>query len=163
MVYMVSRPNMIFAAGPYGRDHRLAILEHYRFSSQTNRKLTRFLESVKYSDSFGIQYRQPSRPKVSRSQYGVQEVLEAFRKHEQRKKNTGNILIPWCNKCARYYFLMMDGSVQLINTNAKRFLGVTNTIKNISELKEETRTCMMSLKQQHPGRVVFTKKARSCN
>ncbi len=49
-VFMVSRPNMIFAAGLTCLIIVGQLIELYRFTSQTNRKLTRFLESVKYSD-----------------------------------------------------------------------------------------------------------------
>ena len=50
LVYMFSRPNMIFAAGLTFIIILGQLAELYRFTSQTNRKLTRFLESVKYSD-----------------------------------------------------------------------------------------------------------------
>ena len=49
-VYMVNHPNMIFAALLTGLIILGQLSELYRFTSQTNRKLTRFLESVKYSD-----------------------------------------------------------------------------------------------------------------
>src|ERR1041385_1633282 len=49
-VFMISRPNMIFAAGLNFLILILQLIELYRFTSQTNRKLTRFLESIRYSD-----------------------------------------------------------------------------------------------------------------
>ena len=50
LMYMLARPNMIFAAGLTGLIIFAQLTELFRFASQTNRKLTRFLESVKYSD-----------------------------------------------------------------------------------------------------------------
>ena len=49
-VYMISQPNMIFAAILTGGIIIGQLIELNRFTAQTNRKLTRFLESVKYSD-----------------------------------------------------------------------------------------------------------------
>ena len=40
-VYMITRPNMIFAAGLTGLIIIAQLVELFRFASQTNRKLTR--------------------------------------------------------------------------------------------------------------------------
>ncbi len=81
MVYMVSRPNMIFAAGLTAVIIVLQLVELYRFTSQTNRKLTRFLESAKYSD-FISGFNTDHRLGKSFRDLNVafNEVLEAFRK-----------------------------------------------------------------------------------
>ena len=50
VMFMVSRPNMFFAAGLTALIIVFQLHELYRFTAQTNRKLTRFLESIKYSD-----------------------------------------------------------------------------------------------------------------
>src|SRR5688500_4409758 len=81
IVFMINRPNMVFAAWLTIIVVILQILELYRFSSQTNRKLTRFLESVKYSD-FISGFTNDNR--LGRSfrdlNQAFNEVLEAFRK-----------------------------------------------------------------------------------
>lgn len=138
MVFMVSRPNMIFAAGLTGIIIVLQLLELYRFTSQTNRKLTRFLESVKYSDfisGFNTDHR------LGRSfrdlNVAFNEVLEAFRKTRSEKEEHWQYLNTVVQQ-VRTGILSYDtdGTVQLINTNAKKFLGVTSTLKNISELRD---------------------------
>ena len=80
-LYMVNRPNMFFAALLTGFIIILQLSEVFRFVSQTNRKLTRFLESVKYSDFIsGF----ASDNKLGKSfkdlNIAFNEVLEAFRR-----------------------------------------------------------------------------------
>src|SRR5690606_8930555 len=81
VVFMLGRPNMLFAAGLTVVILILQLGELFRFVSQTNRKLTRFLESVKYSDFIsGF----TADNKLGRSfkdlNIAFNEVLEAFRK-----------------------------------------------------------------------------------
>ena len=139
MVFMVSRPNMIFAAGLTGIIIILQLLELYRFTSQTNRKLTRFLESVKYSD-FISGFNSDNRLGKSFRDLNVafNEVLEAFRKTRSEKEEHWQYLNAVVQQ-VRTGILSYDtdGTVQLINTNAKKFLGVTFTLKNISELRDK--------------------------
>jgi two-component system nitrogen regulation sensor histidine kinase NtrY len=78
---MITRPNMLFAAILTAVIIVLQLVEIFRFVSQTNRKLTRFLESVKYSDFIsGF----TSDNKLGKSfkdlNIAFNEVLEAFRK-----------------------------------------------------------------------------------
>jgi len=134
-IYMVSRPNMLFAAILTGVIIVLQHVEIFRFVSQTNRKLTRFLESVKYSDFIsGF----TSDNKLGKSfkdlNLAFNEVLEAFRKARTEKEEHGQYLNTVVQQ-VRTGILSFDsdGNVQLINANAKRFIGVT-TIKNIQEL-----------------------------
>jgi nitrogen fixation/metabolism regulation signal transduction histidine kinase len=134
-IYMVSRPNMLFAAILTGVIIVLQHVEIFRFVSQTNRKLTRFLESVKYSDFIsGF----TSDNKLGKSfkdlNLAFNEVLEAFRKARTEKEEHGQYLNTVVQQ-VRTGILSFDsdGNVQLINANAKRFIGV-NTLKNIQEL-----------------------------
>jgi len=128
---------MIFAAGLTAVIIVIQLLELYRFSSQTNRKLTRFLESVKYSD-FISGFNTDNRLGKSFRDLNVafNEVLEAFRKTRSEKEEHWQYLNTVVQQVRTGIFSYdVDGSVQLINTNAKKFLGVTS-IKNISELLE---------------------------
>ena len=107
----------------------------FRFVSQTNRKLTRFLESVKYSDFIsGF----TSDNKLGRSfkdlNIAFNEVLEAFRKARSEKEEHWQYLNSVVQQ-VRTGILSFDaeGNIQLINTNAKKFIGI-NTIHNIREL-----------------------------
>lgn len=50
LVFMAARQNMFFAAGLMALIVLGQLVELYYFISRTNRKLTTFLESVKYQD-----------------------------------------------------------------------------------------------------------------
>lgn len=154
MVYMVSRPNMIFAAGLTAAIIVLQLLELYRFSSQTNRKLTRFLESVKYSD-FISGFNTDNRLGQSFRDLNVafNEVLEAFRRARSEKEEHWQYLNTVVQQVRTGIFSFdTEGNVQLINTNAKRFLGVTSTIKNISELQERNPALYEVIATTTPGK-----------
>jgi two-component system, NtrC family, nitrogen regulation sensor histidine kinase NtrY len=135
LMFMVTRPNMFFAAILTGFIIILQLVEIFRFVSQTNRKLTRFLESVKYSDFIsGF----ASDNKLGKSfkdlNIAFNEVLEAFRKARSEKEEHWQYLNTIVQQ-VRTGILSYDseGNVQLINTNARRFMGITS-IKNIHEL-----------------------------
>lgn len=134
-LFMISRSNMLFAAILMATIIVLQLAELFKFVSQTNRKLTRFLESVKYSDFIsGF----TSDNKLGKSfkdlNIAFNEVLEAFRKARSEKEEQGQYLNTVVQQ-VRTGILSFDGDgdVQLINTNAKRFMGVPN-IKNVKEL-----------------------------
>jgi nitrogen fixation/metabolism regulation signal transduction histidine kinase len=134
-MYMITRPNMLFAGMLTGLIIILQLVEIFRFVSQTNRKLTRFLESVKYSDFIsGF----TSDNKLGKSfkdlNIAFNEVLEAFRKARSEKEEHWQYLNTVVQQ-VRTGILSYDleGNVQLMNANAKRFMGVTS-MKNIREL-----------------------------
>ncbi len=134
-MFMVVRPNMLFAAMLMALIVVLQLVEIFRFVSQTNRKLTRFLESVRYSDFIsGF----ASDNKLGKSfkdlNLAFNEVLEAFRKARSEKEEHWQYLNTVVQQ-VRTGILSFDteGNVQLVNANAKRFLGITN-IKNLREL-----------------------------
>lgn len=133
--YMIVRPNMLFAAILTGVIIILQLVEIFRFVSQTNRKLTRFLESVKYSDFIsGF----TSDNKLGKSfkdlNIAFNEVLEAFRKARSEKEEHWQYLNSVVQQVRTGILSYdIDGNVQLMNTNAKRFMGIT-AMKNIKEL-----------------------------
>src|SRR5689334_13638350 len=154
VVYMVSRPNMIFAAGLTILVVVAQVFELYRFTSQTNRKLTRFLESVKYSD-FISGFNTDNRLGRSFRDLNVafNEVLEAFRKTRSEKEEHWQYLNTVVQQVRTGIFSYdVDGSIQLINTNAKKFLGVTSTMKNISELQERNPALFEVIQSTTPGK-----------
>lgn len=134
-IYMITRPNMLFAAILTSIIIFLQLTEIFRFVSQTNRKLTRFLESVKYSDFIsGF----TSDNKLGKSfkdlNIAFNEVLEAFRKARSEKEEHWQYLNSVVQQVRTGILSYdIDGNVQLMNTNAKRFMGITS-IKNIKEL-----------------------------
>jgi len=135
VMYMITQPNMFFASILMGLILIGQLFEIFRFVSQTNRKLTRFLESIKYSDfisGFAADH------KLGKSfkdlNLAFNEVMEAFRKARSEKEESWQYLNTVVQQ-VRTGILSYDtdGTIQLINTNAKRYIGTT-TIKNITEL-----------------------------
>jgi two-component system nitrogen regulation sensor histidine kinase NtrY len=138
VVFMVTRPNMIFAAGLTILVVIVQMLELYRFSSQTNRKLTRFLESVKYSD-FISGFTNDNRLGRSFRDLNQQfnEVLEAFRKARSEKEEHWQYLNTVVQQVRTGIFSYdSEGNVQLMNANARRYLDVATNMKNVHELAE---------------------------
>jgi two-component system, NtrC family, nitrogen regulation sensor histidine kinase NtrY len=135
VMYMFSRPNMVFAAGLTMLIIVFQLVELYRFTSQTNRKLTRFLESVKYSDFISGFANDNKLGKSFRElNTAFNEVLEAFRKARSEKEESWQYLNTVVQQ-VRTGILSFDtdGDVQLMNANAKRFVGLAN-MKNLKEL-----------------------------
>lgn len=137
-VYMASKPNMIFAAGLTLLIILGQLLELYRFASQTNRKLTRFLESVKYSDFISGFANDNKLGKSFRElNAAFNEVLEAFRKARTEKEEHWQYLNTIVQQVRTGIISFdPDGQVQLMNANAKRFIGIAN-LKNVHELADK--------------------------
>lgn len=134
-MYMIARPNMLFAAILTFVIIIIQLVEIFRFISQTNRKLTRFLESVKYSD-FISGFTSDNKLGKSFKDLNVafNEVLEAFRKARSEKEEHWQYLNSVVQQVRTGILSYdIDGNVQLMNANAKRFMGITS-IKNIKEL-----------------------------
>lgn len=150
---MITRSNMMFAAILTGIIIIIQLVEIFRFVSQTNRKLTRFLESVKYSDFIsGF----ASDNKLGKSfkdlNIAFNEVLEAFRKARSEKEEHWQYLNTVVQQ-VRTGILSFDneGTVQLINTNARKFIEV-QSLKNIHELKEVNPKLYHTLINVQPGK-----------
>ena len=134
-MYMITRPNMLFAAVLTLVIIIIQLVEIFRFVSQTNRKLTRFLESVKYSDFISGFTADNKLGKSFRDlNVAFNEVLEAFRKARSEKEEHWQYLNSVVQQVRTGILSYdIDGNVQLINANAKRFMGISS-IKNIKEL-----------------------------
>jgi two-component system nitrogen regulation sensor histidine kinase NtrY len=111
------------------------LVEIFRFVSQTNRKLTRFLESVKYSDFIsGFSSDHKLGKSFKDLNIAFNEVLEAFRKARSEKEEHWQYLNSVVQQVRTGILSYdIDGNVQLMNANAKKFMGVTS-IKSIKEL-----------------------------
>lgn len=132
---MVTRSNMIFAAALTAIIIIFQLVELFRFVSQTNRKLTRFLESIKYSDFIsGFANDNKLGTSFRNLNTAFNEVLEAFRKARSEKEEHWQYLNSVVQQ-VRTGILSFDteGNVQLVNANARKFIGVMS-IKNIHEL-----------------------------
>jgi len=133
-ILMLSRPNTLFAAILMGTIIVVQLADLFKFVSQTNRKLTRFLESVKYSDFIsGFTADHKLGKSFKDLNLAFNEVLEAFRKARAEKEEHGQYLNTVVQQVSTGILSFdNEGNVQLMNTNAKRFLGIA-TIKNIHE------------------------------
>jgi len=152
-LFMISRANMLFAAILMGTIIILQLTDLFRFVSQTNRKLTRFLESVKYSD-FISSFTADNKLGKSFKDLNIafNEVLEAFRKARSEKEEHGQYLNTVVQQVRTGILSFdQDGDVQLMNANAKRFLGVT-ALKNIHELIALNPKLYHSINSVEPGK-----------
>jgi nitrogen fixation/metabolism regulation signal transduction histidine kinase len=152
-MFMITRPNMVFAAVLTFIIIIAQLIDIFRFVSQTNRKLTRFLESVKYSDFIsGF----TTDNKLGRSfkdlNIAFNEVLEAFRKARTEKEEHWQYLNTVVQQ-VRTGILSFDteGEVQLMNANAKKFIGISS-IKNIKELIQINPRLYHSINSVEPGK-----------
>src|SRR5690606_13442858 len=84
--FMITRSNVLFAALLVSFIVIIQLTDIFRFVSQTNRKLTRFLESVKYSDFIsGFTADNKLGKSFKDLNKAFNEVLEAFRNARSEK------------------------------------------------------------------------------
>lgn len=152
-MYLIVRPTMLFAGILMGIVVIFQLSEMIRFVSQTNQKLTRFLESVKYSDFIsGFTVDNKLGKSFKDLNQAFNEVLEAFRKTRSEKEEHGQYLNTVVQQ-VRTGILSFDadGNVQLINTNAKRFMGIL-ALKNIKELIPRNPRLYHAINSVEPGK-----------
>lgn len=108
----------------------------YCFVLNTNEKLTRFLESIRYSD-FTSSFNADNQlgDSFTDLNQAFNEVLEAFRKTRAEKEEH----LLYLNTLVQHVQVGLisfdpDGNIELINNIARRFLNVTH-IKNIKQLQ----------------------------
>jgi two-component system, NtrC family, nitrogen regulation sensor histidine kinase NtrY len=161
IVFMVTRPNMIFAAALTILVVIFQMVELYRFSAQTNRKLTRFLESVKYSD-FISGFTSDNRLGRSFRDLNQQfnEVLEAFRKARSEKEEHWQYLNTVVQQVRTGIFSYdSEGNIQLMNANSRRYLNIDTNLKNIRELAERNPPLYEMIEGMSPGKSALFKQA----
>lgn len=113
------------------------IVELYRFVSATNRKLTRFLESVKYADFIsGFSADDHLGRSFKELNHAFSQVLEAFGNARSEKEEH----FLYLNTIVEHVSTGLisfdtDGNVSLANATAKRFLKIT-MLRNLEELIE---------------------------
>ena len=159
-IFMISRPNMLFAAILTSFIILLQLIEIFRFVSQTNRKLTRFLESVKYSDFIsGFSSDHKLGKSFKDLNIAFNEVLEAFRKARSEKEEHWQYLNTVVQQVRTGILSFdVDGNIQLINTNARKFLDSQN-IRSIHELREVNPKLYQTLNTVQPGKGALYKGA----
>ncbi len=150
---MITRQYMVFAAMLILIVIVLQLIDIFRFVSQTNRKLTRFLESVRYSDfTSGFASDSKLGKDFKNLNIAFNEVMEAFRKARSEKEEHWQYLNTVVQQ-VRTGIISFDaqGSIQIINTNARRLLGMP-TLRNIRELQSVNPALYHTLTNVHTGK-----------
>ncbi len=131
-----------------------------RFVENTNRKLTRFLESIKYSDfSSGFTYDNKLGKTFKELNKAFNEVLEAFRQARVEKEEHLNYLHTIVQHVSTGLISFdHEGNIGLINTTAKKFLQAPQ-IHNIIELKPINPELYRQLNDLKPGHKALIRKS----
>ncbi len=123
-----------------------AVYGFYHYGVQTNRKITRFFESIQYDD-YNIKFQMDSRKGKSFEKLNSQLnlLLQAFRQARAEKEATLHYLNGIVQNI-QVGILSIDqkGDITLINQTAFRLLGVYR-LKHISELEENHLTLYQKL------------------
>ena len=153
LVYMAGKENMFFAAGLMLCIIIAQLFELYYFTSLTNRKLTRFLESVKYQDFIsGFATDNKLGKSFKDLNMAFNEVLEAFRRARSEKEEHWQYLNSVVQQVRTGIISFdADGNIQLINSNAKRYIGQAN-LKNLVELQPFNSKMLDALQEVQPGK-----------
>ncbi len=136
-IYSAMVPDMYITAGILFLLVCFELAELFRFISKTNRKLTRFLESVKYSDfASGFSADDNLGKSFKELNLAFNQVLDAFRKARSEKEEH----LLYLNTIVEHVttgLISFDsqGNVELMNATAKRFLKI-ETLRNIDDLIE---------------------------
>ncbi|MBS1952407.1 MAG: Sensor histidine kinase involved in nitrogen fixation and metabolism regulation [Cytophagales bacterium] len=157
-VFMLSNPNMVFAAVLNFFILIIQLFELYRFTTQTNRKLTRFLESVRYSDFVsGFTADNKLGKSFKDLNEAFNEVFEAFRKARSEKEENWQYLNTIVQQ-VRTGIISFDaeGNVQLMNANAKRFMDEAH-LKNIHDLSAKNKKLYLALMEVESGKSTLYK------
>ncbi|HLF36128.1 MAG TPA: ATP-binding protein [Cyclobacteriaceae bacterium] len=136
------------------------IIDLIRYVEITNKKLTRFLESIKYSDfSSGFAYDNFLGKTFKSLNKSFNEVFEAIRQARADKEENLNYL----NTVVQHVgtgLLSFDqeGEIKLINNTARRLLQAPQ-IHNIAEIKPKNPELFRKLMELKPGHKTLIKKS----
>lgn len=152
LVYLVSFNEKYVSAAIVAGAIIIEIIELFRFTSVTNKKITKFLESIRYSD-FSTSFSHDNKLGKSFRELNkaFSNVADAFRKERAEKEEHLNYLNTVVQHVtAGLLSFDVDGNVGLINSAAKKFLN-TPQLHNISEILGVDVTLYKKLKQMRPG------------
>ncbi|MDN4165042.1 ATP-binding protein [Cytophagales bacterium LB-30] len=128
------------------------LVQLFLFVEQTNQKLARFFDSVKYSDFLlGFTVDNKLGESFKNLNRSFTEVIEAFRKAREEKEEH-LLYLQTVVQHINIGLLSFDneGHVQLINTTAKRFLQKSQ-VKNISDIATSNPDLYEILRDIEPG------------
>ncbi|MGK7389954.1 MAG: sensor histidine kinase [Candidatus Cyclobacteriaceae bacterium M2_1C_046] len=135
--WLLHRPELLITAMLVGFVIILQMLELFNFVSQTNKKLTRFFESVKYGDfASGFTYDDKLGHSFRDLNTALSEVLEAFRRTRSEKEEHWLYLQTVVEHVNTGLISFNDeGKVGLINAAAKKLIE-TDQLRNVDQLLE---------------------------
>ncbi len=151
-IYLLDDSNKTVSAVIVGLFTIAVIAELFFYIERTNRKLTRFLESVRYSDFIsGFSADDQLGKSFKDLNSAFNEVLEAFRKARSEKEEHGQYLNTVVQQIGTG-LLSFDtaGNIELINAVAKKYLR-TPQIHNLSEVSEKSEALYRILTEIRPG------------
>jgi len=127
------------------------------FVEKTNRDLTRFFQSIKFSD-FSQTFRDSKEGKsLAALHLAFNDVLDAFRKARSEKEEHYRYLQTIVQHVGIGLIAYQpDGNVELINTAAKRLLGLAQ-LKNINSLKSWSPTLVETMLKLKPKEKALVK------
>ncbi|HAA17099.1 MAG TPA: hypothetical protein DCE41_37465 [Cytophagales bacterium] len=128
------------------------LIELFRFTDKTNQKLTRFLESIRYSD-FATTFTHDHHLGKSFRQLNLAftEVLDAFRKAREEKEESFLYLQTVVQHVSTGLLSFdQDGHIELINNTAKRYIRQP-AIHNVKELNSTQPDLYKALQELTPG------------
>ena len=128
-----------------------------KFIENTNREISRFFYSIRYSD-----FTQNFKSKIKGAGFeelnnSFAEVIEEFKKARSEKEENFHylqIIVQHINIGILAYTL--DGNVELINNATKKLLGI-NSLRNISELKRKSEPLIKTLMEMRAGKKALVK------
>ena len=128
-----------------------------KFIENTNREISRFFYSIRYSD-----FTQNFKSKIKGAGFeelnnSFAEVIEEFKKARSEKEENFHylqIIVQHINIGILAYTL--DGKVELINNATKKLLGI-NSLRNISELKRKSEPLIKTLMEMRAGKKALVK------
>jgi len=151
-VYLVSFNEKYVSAVIVAAAIIIEIIELFRYTTVTNKKITKFLESIRYSDfSSSFTHDNSLGKSFKELNTAFTNVAEAFRHERAEKEEHLNYL----NTVVQHVTTGLisfdaEGNVGLINSAAKRFLNIPQ-LRNISEILTVNVTLYKKLKQMGPG------------
>lgn len=151
-IYLVNDIEKIVTTILIGALILAVIVELFYFIERTNRRLTRFLESVRYSDFVsGFSADNQLGKSFKDLNIAFNEVLEAFRKARSEKEEHWQYLNTVVQQVGTGLLSFdTEGNVELINATAKKYLRAPQ-IHNISEIKASSEDLYNLLLELKPG------------
>ncbi|MCF8230886.1 MAG: GHKL domain-containing protein [Bacteroidales bacterium] len=133
------------------------VYELIHFVEKTNRKLTQFFQSIRYSD-FSTTFTDPHLGKTFRNlNKEFNEVINEFRKNRAEKNEQHNYLLTVVQHInIGIIAFHPDGKVDLFNNSVKKLLRI-NTLRNVHDLAQIKTELPRKLMAMRAGDKVLTK------